>query len=214
MSRGAHRGDAAARAVAQGLPGVVGARGRGDVGALQLVEQPVHPGVGEVAAPHRGEVGGVRLAVALPLDLPKSFKFVLVIAQGAVSGFAVSTAIALMWEVLGRGVAESRRRNAKQRGPNFKDEFPQSGGSNGLHGKHERRAGRGLTHSARGSRAGLSRFDTDNASAQARNGMQAAFVAQVLGQVLETKPESPILAVRVYARSARNPKDGRLIRVL
>jgi hypothetical protein len=44
--------------------------------------------------------------------------------------------------------------------------------------------------------------------------MQAGFVAQVLGQVLETKPESPILAARVYARSARNPKDGRLIRVL
>ena len=44
--------------------------------------------------------------------------------------------------------------------------------------------------------------------------MQAAFVAQVLGQVLETKPESPILAVRVYERSARNQKDGRLIRVL
>ena len=89
-----------------------------------------------------------------------------------------------------------------------------SGGSNSLHGKHERRATRTLTHSARGSRAGLSRFDTDNASAQARNGMQAAFVAQVLGQVLETKPESPTLAVRVYERSARTPKDGRLIRVL
>jgi hypothetical protein len=44
--------------------------------------------------------------------------------------------------------------------------------------------------------------------------MQAVFVAQVLGQVLETKPESPILAARVYSRSARNPKDGRLIRVL
>ena len=89
-----------------------------------------------------------------------------------------------------------------------------SGSSNSLHGKHERRSGRTLTHSARGSRAGLSRFDTDNASAQARNGMQAAFVAQVLGQVLETKPENPMLAARIYARSARNPKDGRLIRVL
>jgi len=44
--------------------------------------------------------------------------------------------------------------------------------------------------------------------------MQAGFVAQVLGQVLETKPESPMLTARVYARNARNPKDGRLIRVL
>jgi hypothetical protein len=89
-----------------------------------------------------------------------------------------------------------------------------SGGSSSLHGKHDRRATRTLTHSARGSRAGLSRFDTDPSSGPARNGMQAVFVAQVLGQVLETKPESPILAARVYSRSARNPKDGRLIRVL
>jgi len=89
-----------------------------------------------------------------------------------------------------------------------------SGGSSSLHGKHERRATRTLTHSARGSRAGLSRFDTDNSPAPARNGMPAGFVAQVLGQVLETKPQSPMLAARIYARSARNPKDARLIRVL
>jgi hypothetical protein len=89
-----------------------------------------------------------------------------------------------------------------------------SGGSSSLNGKHERRAARSSTHSARSSRAGLSRFDTDNSSAPARNGMQAGFVAQVLGQVLEAKPESPMLAARVYARCARNPKDGRLIRVL
>jgi hypothetical protein len=44
--------------------------------------------------------------------------------------------------------------------------------------------------------------------------MPAGFVAQVLGQMLETKPENPMLAARVYARSLRNPKDGRLIRVL
>lgn len=89
-----------------------------------------------------------------------------------------------------------------------------SGGSSSLNGKHERRATRSVTHSARRSRADVSRFDTDNSSAPARNGMQAGFVAQVLGQVLETKPESPMFAARVYARSARNPKDGRLIRVL
>jgi hypothetical protein len=44
--------------------------------------------------------------------------------------------------------------------------------------------------------------------------MQVGFVAQVLGQVLETKPENPMLVARVYARCARNPKDGRLNRVL
>src|SRR5258706_7536032 len=89
-----------------------------------------------------------------------------------------------------------------------------SGGSSGLHGKHERRAAQTLTYSARGGRAGLSRFETNNASGPARNGMQAGFVAQVLGQALETKPESPVLAARLYARSARGPKGGRLIRVL
>jgi len=89
-----------------------------------------------------------------------------------------------------------------------------SAGSSSLHGKHERRSGRSLTHSARGSRAGLSRFDTGNASGAARNGMPAGFVAQVLGQALETKPENPMLAARLYERSADGPKDGRLIRVL
>ena len=89
-----------------------------------------------------------------------------------------------------------------------------SGGASHLNGKHERRATRGLTHSARGSRADLSRFDTENSSAPARNGMQAGFVTQVLGQVLGPKPESPMLAARDYARGSRNLKDGRLIRVL
>jgi hypothetical protein len=89
-----------------------------------------------------------------------------------------------------------------------------SGGSSSLNGKHERRATRSVTHSARGSRASLCRFDTDNPSAPARNGMQAGFVAQVLGQVLGTKPESPVRAARVYAQSAHSPKDGRLIRIL
>ena len=89
-----------------------------------------------------------------------------------------------------------------------------SGGASSLNGKHERRATRSPTPSARESRVGLSRFDTANASAPARNGMQAGFVAQVLGQVMRARPESPMLAARVYARGARNPKDGRLIRVL
>ena len=83
-----------------------------------------------------------------------------------------------------------------------------------MHEKHERRAGRTLTYSARGSRAGMSRSETGYSCGPARNGMQAGFVAQVLGQVLETKPENPEAAARVYARSLRNPKDGRLIRVL
>jgi hypothetical protein len=89
-----------------------------------------------------------------------------------------------------------------------------SGGSSSLHGKHDRRAPRAMIQSERRNRSGLSRFDTDNASAAPRNGMPAGFVAQVLGQVLEARPESPAPALRVYARGARDVKDGRLIRVL
>ncbi len=47
------------------------------------------------------------LAVASPL--PNWVKLSVVILQGGVSGAAVPTAIALLWEVIGRGSAESRR---------------------------------------------------------------------------------------------------------
>ena len=89
-----------------------------------------------------------------------------------------------------------------------------SGASSILHGKHERRALQAPTYSGRGGRTGLSRFEAYNPSRLSQNGMQAGFVAQVLGQALESKPESAALAARVYARSARGPKGGRLIRVL
>ncbi len=58
---------------------------------------------------------GVALAlVALALVLPVSddVRIAAVILQGAVSGAATGTAIALLWEAIGRGVAESRRGQA------------------------------------------------------------------------------------------------------
>jgi hypothetical protein len=44
--------------------------------------------------------------------------------------------------------------------------------------------------------------------------MQAAFVAQVLGQILETKRANPLTAAQAYARKPRERKSQRLIRVL
>lgn len=54
--------------------------------------------------------GGLAL-VALSLVAPVSneVKIAAVVIQGAVSGAAMPTAIALLWEAIGRGVAESRR---------------------------------------------------------------------------------------------------------
>ncbi len=49
------------------------------------------------------------LAVALMLPLPNSVKLALVILQGGVSGAVMPAAIAFLWEVIGRGSAESRR---------------------------------------------------------------------------------------------------------
>jgi MFS family permease len=49
------------------------------------------------------------VAAALLLPSPNWLRIAVVIAQGAVTGGAVFTAVALMWEVLGRGVAASRR---------------------------------------------------------------------------------------------------------
>ena len=49
------------------------------------------------------------LAVTLMLPLPNSIKLAMVILQGGVSGAVMPAAIALLWEVIGRGSAESRR---------------------------------------------------------------------------------------------------------
>lgn len=49
------------------------------------------------------------VAFVLTTDLPDSMKVSFVILQGAISGAAGPTAIALLWEVIGRGTDESRR---------------------------------------------------------------------------------------------------------
>ena len=48
-------------------------------------------------------------ALALALPVPNSIKLAMVILQGGVSGAVMPAAIAFLWEVIGRGSAESRR---------------------------------------------------------------------------------------------------------
>ena len=49
------------------------------------------------------------LAVTLALPISKEFKLAMIVLQGGVSGAAMPAAIALLWEMLGRGSDESRR---------------------------------------------------------------------------------------------------------
>ena len=49
------------------------------------------------------------IAAVLVLDLPPSVKLAVVILQGGVAGATMPTAIALLWEIIGRGSDESRR---------------------------------------------------------------------------------------------------------
>ena len=51
----------------------------------------------------------VLMCATLIADVSNDLKIACVIFQGAVSGAAMPTAIALLWEAMGRGVAESRR---------------------------------------------------------------------------------------------------------
>jgi hypothetical protein len=58
----------------------------------------------------------------------------------------------------------------------------------------------------------VSRFDTRLAGEADRSGMDARFIAQVLGQVLGTKRNSAPIAARAYARSNRPRGEARIIR--
>lgn len=49
------------------------------------------------------------MAITLALQIPTSIKIAMVILQGGVSGAVMPAAIAFLWEVIGRGSAESRR---------------------------------------------------------------------------------------------------------
>jgi hypothetical protein len=44
--------------------------------------------------------------------------------------------------------------------------------------------------------------------------MQARFVAQVLGQILDSSQNSTLIATRAYARNSRERTDMSLVRVL
>ncbi|MFO0901931.1 MAG: hypothetical protein U0939_02960 [Pirellulales bacterium] len=49
------------------------------------------------------------IAAVLVLDLPPAVKMAVVILQGGVAGATMPTAVALLWEIIGRGSDESRR---------------------------------------------------------------------------------------------------------
>lgn len=49
------------------------------------------------------------VAITLAVDAPRGVKLTMVVMQGGMSGAAMPAAIALLWEVIGRGSAESRR---------------------------------------------------------------------------------------------------------
>jgi hypothetical protein len=66
----------------------------------------------------------------------------------------------------------------------------------------------------RRSAARASRFGTYYAGGADRRGMQARFVAQVLGQILGSGDRSVLIARRAYARSNRECKETKLVRVL
>jgi len=66
----------------------------------------------------------------------------------------------------------------------------------------------------RRNRGRSSRFDTSSYNGMDRRGIEARFVAQVLGQILGPGQDGTLLAARAYARSTREPKETRLVRVL
>ena len=59
-----------------------------------------------------------------------------------------------------------------------------------------------------------SRFDTRASGNTERNGTSCAFVAQVLGQILDAGRQSPVAAARVYARASSAQKEKRIVGVL
>jgi hypothetical protein len=66
----------------------------------------------------------------------------------------------------------------------------------------------------RRSAARASRFGTRYAGANERRGMQARFVAQVLGQILDTHGNNAVLAVRAYAHGITQSKETRLVGIV
>lgn len=59
-----------------------------------------------------------------------------------------------------------------------------------------------------------SRFGTNSFNGLDRRGIEARFVAQVLGQILGPAQDGTLLAARAYARSNGEHKETRLVRVL
>jgi hypothetical protein len=68
--------------------------------------------------------------------------------------------------------------------------------------------------SERRNAARASRFGTYYAGGADRRGTQARFVAQVLGQILDSGNGDMLIAKRAYAQASRERKETRLVRVL
>jgi len=102
----------------------------------------------------------------------------------------------------GRGLATGRRRVEKANAPS------------NLPAEMRRGPGPALPQPALATRARPSRFETGDCPDANRRGMQPRFVAQVLGQVLGGAPANALIVTRVYARSARDMKAMRPLRIL
>jgi hypothetical protein len=87
-------------------------------------------------------------------------------------------------------------------------------GSSSLRREPEHKAGTAAGQGQRRPEALPFRYETVSAQVQAQDGIQAGFVAQVLGQILETKRANPLLAAQAYARKPRDRWSPRLIRIL
>jgi|SRR4051812_48493072 hypothetical protein len=59
-----------------------------------------------------------------------------------------------------------------------------------------------------------SRFDTRAAYEAEQNGTPSAFVAQILGQILDTGHPNPVAVARVYARASRGQAETHIVSIL
>ena len=81
------------------------------------------------------------------------------------------------------------------------------GASNNLHGEARRDPPCAVTISRVGGTAAVSLCGTRIIDDSEPNLLQATFVAQVLGQILDAAADDRIMASRVYARCARTNSD-------
>jgi hypothetical protein len=89
-----------------------------------------------------------------------------------------------------------------------------SSNANCLRKDNEREPARALIHPSRAVPMAASRIETRFAEEPERSGMNAGFVAQVLGQILGPCRGNALVAARAYVRSSVAASERRLIGVL